>query len=164
MHAAINALHTDDEDLAEQTERFDARLDDLEGALAEVDGLHQAITLFRLWFTLHAKRRIEVLYPALDSHRCARATAREGAEELELASALLDRMEAGPDDAETVIARGRVLIELIELIERHLEKEDDELLPRVRKLSASELDQLDRGLASIGGDAHGEAHQEAASR
>lgn len=150
MHAAIIALQHDDEDLTQRLERLDARLDDLEDGMADTA---QVVDEFRDGFERHARCRCAVLYPALESHCSARGAAREGAEELALAHDVVARLEAGPSDVETVVARGRVLIELIE---RHLEKEEENLLLRVRRLSPGELDQLEHALAMTAGD-HGDA-------
>jgi hemerythrin superfamily protein len=157
MKTAISVLKEDDEELATEVERLDSLLDDIDEPIADGDALSEATRSFRRSFLIHAKSRCDVLYPALATHRRARALARQGEEELALAGILLDRLTAGPFDAEVVVARGRLLLELVE---RHLEREEEELLPRVRKLSELELDGLGQALTAIRGDLAEEVDQE----
>jgi hemerythrin-like domain-containing protein len=149
MKTAISILKEDDEELAAEVERLESMLEDIDHPLADGDALADATESFRRSFVIHAKTRRDVLYPALAAHRRARAIARQGEEELELARLLLDRLTEGPLDAEVVVARGRLLLELVE---RHLEREQDELLPRVRKLDDIEIERVGEALLAIRGD------------
>ena len=149
MKTAISILTEDDDELAAEVERLEGLLDDIDDPLADGDALGEATASFRRSFVIHAKSRRDVLYPALAGHRRGRAIARQGEEELELARLLLDRLSEGPLDADVVVARGRLLLELVE---RHLEREEDQLLPRVRKLDDLALERLGEALLAIRGD------------
>lgn len=93
----------------------------------------QAFDEFAILLTAHAKPEEQVLYTAMKSDEDMREEALEGDVEHGLADQLLEETKR-TDDRDLWSARVKVLAEVVE---HHIEEEEQELLPEFRKHSES---------------------------
>lgn len=129
-------------------DRIEKDHDTVRGLLTRMDGLKttekaRRRTLFEelqreLW--AHHKVEETVFYAALDKAREARAEAAEGLNEHHLINGLLEELNGMPDDGTAWEAKFKVLCELVQ---HHLDEEEDELFGEAREaLSDSRAEEL----------------------
>ncbi len=99
-----------------------------------LDERKQAFEKFAPLLLIHAKPEEQILYVHMKRDKKLRMEGFEGDVEHVLAEQLIDEAKTTADD-ELWSARVKVLAELVE---HHIEEEEDDLLPKFKKISAAE--------------------------
>jgi hemerythrin-like domain-containing protein len=94
-----------------------------------LDERRRAAEEFAIYLVAHAKPEESVLYEQMKSKPDLRAEAFEALTEHELADLVLEEMKRAPND-DVLSAKIKVVAELVE---HHIEEEEDEILPEVKK-------------------------------
>ena len=128
------------------------------GILEKIDGTteralktrEELFTQLKSELDVHAKIEEEIFYPVLEKKDETRDITLEAFEEHRLVKQLLGELEAAPKDDEQWTAKFTVLKESVE---HHVEEEEDDMFPKVRKaLSEAELETLGTRMEAAKGE------------
>jgi hemerythrin superfamily protein len=101
---------------------------------------------------IHAHIEETAFYPALNAYEELKDMVAEALEEHQVVKIMLEELEELGSESHDF---GSKLQELIESVEHHVEEEEGEMFPKVRKIfDQSQLEQLGQALESAKGMAH----------
>ena len=131
---ALNLLKQDHETVAQLLEKIDQTTE------RGVKTREELFTRLKTELDVHAKIEETIFYPALENEEETRDITLEAFEEHRLVKQLLSELEGMAKDNEQWTARFTVLKENVE---HHVEEEEGEMFPKVRKiLSSGDLETL----------------------
>ena len=107
---------------------------------------------------MHAHLEETVFYPAIEEYEQLKDIVAEALQEHQEAKTLLQEIEELGSEREEFDSNFE---ELMESVEHHVEEEEDEMFPKVRRhLDSSKLEQLGKELESLKGKQHRQASYE----